>query len=104
MPATLFLAFCILGCDFLLYALFQWTYGEKRRGLARRSRAPKPATNQPSLRPYLVSSRPGDRGGARQFDGPGLRSAKRVSSALGQYHMELRANRRIVDSFGPVKR
>jgi hypothetical protein len=36
MSATVFLAVCILACDLLLYFLFQWTYGEKRRGLARR--------------------------------------------------------------------
>jgi hypothetical protein len=28
MPLTVFLAFCILGFDFLLYVLFQWVYGE----------------------------------------------------------------------------
>jgi hypothetical protein len=39
MSLTVFLAFCILGCDFLLYVLFQWTYGEKRRKPARRSAA-----------------------------------------------------------------
>jgi hypothetical protein len=32
----MFLAFAILGCDFLLYALFQWIYGEKHRKHARR--------------------------------------------------------------------
>ena len=31
MTLTLFLALSILGLDFLLYALFQWTYGERRR-------------------------------------------------------------------------
>jgi hypothetical protein len=36
MSLTVFLAFCILGCDFLLYALFQWIYGEKHRKHARR--------------------------------------------------------------------
>jgi hypothetical protein len=36
MSLTLFLAFCILGCDFLLYVLFQWIYGEKHRKHARR--------------------------------------------------------------------
>jgi hypothetical protein len=36
---TVFLAFCILGCDFLLYVLFQWTYGEKHRNHARRAAA-----------------------------------------------------------------
>jgi hypothetical protein len=39
MSLTVFLAFCILGCDFLLYALFQWIYGEKHRTHARRSAA-----------------------------------------------------------------
>lgn len=39
MSLTMFLAFCILGCDFLLYALFQWIYGEKHRNHARRSAA-----------------------------------------------------------------
>jgi hypothetical protein len=36
MSLTAFLAFCILGCDFLLYFLFQWIYGEKRRERSRR--------------------------------------------------------------------
>ena len=36
MSLTMFLAFAILGCDFLLYALFQWIYGEKHREHARR--------------------------------------------------------------------
>ena len=39
MSLTVFLAFCILGCDFLLYVLFQWIYGEKHRKHARRSAA-----------------------------------------------------------------
>jgi hypothetical protein len=36
MSLTMFLAFCILGCDFLLYVLFQWVYGEKHKNHARR--------------------------------------------------------------------
>jgi hypothetical protein len=39
MSLTVFLAFCILGCDFLLYVLFRWIYGEKHRNRARRSAA-----------------------------------------------------------------
>jgi hypothetical protein len=35
MSVTVFLALCILGCDFLLYVLFQWIYGEKHRKHAR---------------------------------------------------------------------
>jgi hypothetical protein len=49
MSATVFLAICILGCDVLLYFLFQWTYGEKRRGLARRANSrPHAAPSQNS--------------------------------------------------------
>ncbi len=36
MSITVFLAICILGCDLLLYVLFQWIYGEKHRRHARR--------------------------------------------------------------------
>jgi hypothetical protein len=36
MSLTVFLAICILGCDLLLYILFQWIYGEKRRERSRR--------------------------------------------------------------------
>lgn len=36
MSLTVFLAICILSCDFLLYVLFQWVYGEKHRKHARR--------------------------------------------------------------------
>jgi hypothetical protein len=36
MSITVFLAFGILGCDFLLYVLFQWIYGEKHRQHAHR--------------------------------------------------------------------
>jgi hypothetical protein len=36
MSLTVFLALCILSCDFLLYVLFQWIYGEKHRKNPRR--------------------------------------------------------------------
>lgn len=59
MSAVAFLAVCILGCDALLYFLFQWTYGEKHRGLARRSRSNRatgyPQQSQPA---EFVSARP----------------------------------------------
>jgi hypothetical protein len=51
MSPIVFLAICILGCDALLYFLFQWTYGEKRRGLAGKSDSnrakSKPQHSQP---------------------------------------------------------
>lgn len=35
MSITVFLAVCVLGLDFMIYVLFQWTYGDKRRAIAR---------------------------------------------------------------------
>jgi hypothetical protein len=48
MSFTVFLAFCILGCDFLLYVLFQWIYGEKHRNHSRRMAARRERRQPPS--------------------------------------------------------
>jgi hypothetical protein len=56
MPLTIFLAFCILGCNFLLCVLFQWTYGARStentpaaRPHLGRDATPSPATKSKSL-------------------------------------------------------
>jgi len=41
MSLNVFIAICVLACDFLIYAFFQWTFGEKYRGFRRP--LPKPA-------------------------------------------------------------
>ena len=103
MSATLFLAFCIIGCDFLLYFLFQWTYGEKRRGLSRRSRTPMSSMNQPDARPFLVASRKSATGGVQRLQSSRRRATNDHVSDLG-YLTEARAYRRIAASFGQAKR
>ena len=50
MSLTVFLAFCILGCDFLLYVLFQWIYGEKHKNHARRVAARREKRRSPSAK------------------------------------------------------
>jgi|SRR4029077_3352905 len=97
MSATVFLAICILGCDFLLYFLFQWTYGEKRRGLSRRSRAPKGAVDQPDPRPFLVSSRRSSAGRVQRPQSMRERTARHEDTDPGQFS-ELQAYRRIAAS------
>ncbi len=37
MSLNVFFTLCILGIDFLIYVLFQWTYGEKHRSPRRLS-------------------------------------------------------------------
>ncbi len=103
MSATLFLGFCILACDFLLYVLFQWTYGEKRRGLSRRSKTLKIATNQPDARPFLVSSRGNSVAQVQRPQRIRQRTAQDEDLALPQFS-EVRAYRRIAESFAQAKR
>lgn len=103
MSATLFLALCIIGCDFLLYFLYQWTYGERRRGLSRRSRAPKTAMDQPDARPFLVASSKSATGGVQRFQRVRQRTADEKVSDREQFS-EVRAYRRIAASFAQAKR
>jgi hypothetical protein len=35
MSLTVFLAFCILGLDFMIYSFFRWIYGDKRAKVER---------------------------------------------------------------------
>jgi hypothetical protein len=101
MSATVFLAICILGCDFLLYALFQWTYGEKRRGLLRRSRTSRIAANPPDARPFLVASRKSATRGMQRLQ----TTRRRTDNVSDLGHLtEARAYRRIAASFGQAKR
>jgi hypothetical protein len=103
MSATLFLALCIVGCDFLLYFLYQWTYGERRRGLSRRSRTPKGAVNQPDHRPFLVSSRRSATRSVQRVQMMRQGIAKEEDGDQGQF-TEVRAYRRIAASFAQAKR
>jgi len=103
MSVTLFLAFCILACDFLLYVLFQWTYGERRRGLSGSSKARKTAMEQPDPRPFLIAARRSAVGGVERLESVRQRTARDESSAPGQFR-EVQAYRRIAASFTPTKR
>ncbi|HTT34108.1 MAG TPA: hypothetical protein VMH48_10945 [Methylomirabilota bacterium] len=54
MSLRVFLAICILGCDFMLYVLFQWLYGEKHRKHSRKSSAKDTASGMQESGPHLV--------------------------------------------------
>jgi len=104
MSATVFLAFCILGCDFLLYVLYQFTYGEKRRGLSRRSKATKHAPmNQPDARPFLIASRRSAAARGQQLQNMRQRTTKEQVTDPGRFR-EVSAYRRIAASFAQAKR
>ncbi|MGB2668321.1 MAG: hypothetical protein WAK48_30325 [Candidatus Acidiferrum sp.] len=61
MSLAIFLAICIVGVDFLIYVLFQWTFGDKRRAIARKLAAYREQTQaqaQPEPRPFLAQAGP----------------------------------------------
>lgn len=105
MSATIFLAICILGCDLLLYFLFQWTYGEKRRGLSRRStsahRNAHPQKSQP-LAFVPRKPRPSVTLPASRFKGP-VASQAQFEDANRAHQNERLAYRRIAASFAQTK-
>jgi hypothetical protein len=57
MPLNVFFTLCILGIDFMVYAFFQWTYGDKRRSIARKIAAIRNSSEPPLSRPFLVASK-----------------------------------------------
>jgi hypothetical protein len=54
MALNVFLTLCILGIDFMLYAFFQWTYGDKRGTLACRTAQKNALDEEQSHQPFLV--------------------------------------------------
>jgi hypothetical protein len=50
---NVFIGICVLACDFLIYAFFQWTFGEKYRKFRR---TPKTAPKPHLSKPYIVAT------------------------------------------------
>jgi hypothetical protein len=72
MSFHLFVAVCILGLDFLIFVLFQWTLGDKRRAMAKKLAEAR----EQGTRPFLVRS---GRGGAQT-----QARLRRVRERMGQ--------------------
>jgi hypothetical protein len=103
MSATIYLAICILGCDFLLYFLYQWTYGEKRRGLSKKSRAPKTIVEGQNVQPFLVAFGRATAGQQRSLHVMRGRAEKRAIREYVSFG-EKQAYRRIAASLAQAKR
>jgi hypothetical protein len=89
MSLTVFLAFCILGLDFMIYAFFQWIYGERRSALARQLVARKNARKEGSPRPFLVASQKADHGSHHPASGGVAKSKQIGPSPRGSYKERL---------------
>jgi hypothetical protein len=56
MSLNIFLIICILGIDFMIYVLFQWIFGDKRKTIARQVALTRQTLCEQSPRLYLVAS------------------------------------------------
>lgn len=56
MSLTVFIALSILGCDFLIYFLYQWLLGEKRSMRPSSAIAPRPSASKPPVLPFPPSA------------------------------------------------
>jgi hypothetical protein len=81
MSLTVFLGLCILGLDFMIYVLFQWTYGDRRSAMARKLAAYKNSMKEQAPRPFVVRSENGAaraRESGRDTDRPEENRAREV--------------------------
>ena len=98
MSLTVFLAICILGCDLLIYFLYEWAFGESNR-----------------IRKGREQSRPTSSAEAHRLDEQHV-STTRVVEMRRRYrrpavawprpnaHQEQLAYRRLAASYAPIKR
>jgi hypothetical protein len=103
MSLTLFVTLCVLGCDLLIYFLYQWALGERRRTLMRkavsRQRTEALANRQPRPTAAAESSAAARRvavTGAKRQPGP---DSRRIAN---RYSEEL-PYRRVAPSFAQSK-
>jgi hypothetical protein len=102
MSLTFFVTLCVLGCDFLIYFLYQWALGERRRTLMRkavsRQRAEALANRQP--RPMVAA----ERSAARPVLMMGVKRRPRPDSPrIPNRDSEELAYRRVAASFAQSK-
>jgi uncharacterized membrane protein YccC len=57
MSLNVFMTVCVLALDFLIYVLFQWTYGDKRRAMAKKLAEQRKAMQGESSRAFVARLR-----------------------------------------------
>jgi hypothetical protein len=92
MSLTVFLALCILGLDFMIYALFKLTYGDRRSVIARRVAETRNAARAEASGLFLVPTKKtapahkeSDQSGSRRVSN----TESRKLFARGPYHTRI---------------
>jgi len=91
MSLTVFLAICILGCDVLIYFLYEWAFGESERIRKRRA-----------VSRFGVNSGKGTEAPARVVEINRERQERNARPQPNSYS-EAMAYRRLAASFGQLK-
>lgn len=104
MSLTIFLAICILGCDVLIYFLYEWAFGESKRIRKRRATRHLWADMPQEGQGHAVrESRAG--AGVRIIEMDRGQGTKLVAAGVKPNPYEERlAYRRMAASFAPMKR
>jgi hypothetical protein len=103
MSLTVFLAICILGCDVLIYFLYEWAFGESMRIRKRQTRSRLGATSEESGQSYVPRAK-SNRVRARsviETNRTGANSA--AASQRADRQEERLAYRRLAASFAHLK-
>jgi hypothetical protein len=102
MSLTIFLAICILGCDVLIYFLYEWAFGTSERIRKRQARSSRMWVDRIQVRQNRI---------LRQADRPVhnapviemKRTTDKVPAAPSRVNTERLAYRRLVASFATPK-
>ena len=103
MSLTVFLAICILGCDVLIYFLYEWAFGESKRIRKRHAGSRPWATSEEASAGNELRTERNSPGAARVIGMDRKRGNPTAASARPNVHEERLAYRRLATSFVPLK-
>jgi len=103
MSLTIFLAICILGCDVLIYFLYEWAFGESKRIRKRQARSRLWASSEDAPVGYSLRAERNSPGAVRVIDMDRKRGNLTVASTRPNVDQERLAYRRLATSFVQLK-
>ena len=103
MSFTVFLALCVVGCDLLIYYLYEWAFGERGRTRMRKAAARQraEALANPQPRPKNTPQKSPAARSVRVMDAK--RRPRPDSPRIPNRYSEELAYRRVAASFGQLK-
>jgi hypothetical protein len=101
MSLTVFLAICVLGCDVLIYFLYEWAFGESKR--IRKQRAGSRLNHNVGPQGHSQYGYEEHLAHRRVIEMDRKRARLAAASARSNHHEERLAYRRLAASFAQLK-